>query len=260
MLLAYGNVEIPLLTAPTNSFQPIDLLFFFLNFFLKSNISLSCPHAWPKTCYLDQADHKLRAIPLLQLLKCWYERYAPLCQAPFYFSSLSLFMCVGVLYVCIAVHHMCACCPRRPEEDAESPFGFWESNLVPPEEQPTFLTAESSPSPYLLTYLLTNLWVWFLFFIFFFGDICILGWPWHQPSPAPNPEVMLQIQPPPSHLTQKKFWDTTTLITKKEKKNGRHFWNQSRLRSFSLIVTVKCKLGQALVFCSHGQSAVVTPG
>lgn len=60
-------------------------------------------------------------------------------------------MCVDALFVCIYVHHVCAWGQKRPEEDtgspstgvrvgSEKPFGCWESNLSPLEEQLVLLT------------------------------------------------------------------------------------------------------------------------
>ena len=50
---------------------------------------------------------------------------------------------MGILHVCMYVHHMCAWCQRRSEEgirspgtgvmdSCEAPCRFWESNPVPP--------------------------------------------------------------------------------------------------------------------------------
>lgn len=63
------------------------------------------------------------------------------------------FICVGILPVCISVHHMHALCPWRSEDGIESsgtgltdgcdpPCGCWELNTDPLEEKPVLLTPE----------------------------------------------------------------------------------------------------------------------
>lgn len=62
-------------------------------------------------------------------------------------------MCVGVLLVCMYVHHMCAWSLKRPEEglrspgtvlqdDCKPPCRCWKLNLGTLEEQQVFITAE----------------------------------------------------------------------------------------------------------------------
>ena len=60
----------------------------------------------------------------------------------------------------ISVHHMFAQCPWRPEEvfrsleygvsgSCKSPYGCWDSNPCPPEEQLELLTTNSSLQPHI---------------------------------------------------------------------------------------------------------------
>lgn len=64
-------------------------------------------------------------------------------------------MCMSVLSLCTSVYYVCTWCPRRLEEEAESPrtvvsdsyglpCGCWEFNLGPLEEQPALLVTEPS--------------------------------------------------------------------------------------------------------------------
>ena len=68
--------------------------------------------------------------------------------------SKNYFMCLGVLPVCMCMHHLCAWF-SRPEEGvrspgtriSEPPCGYWESNLGSLEERPVLANIEPSPSP-----------------------------------------------------------------------------------------------------------------
>ena len=62
-------------------------------------------------------------------------------------------MCLCALPACMYVYHVCAWCLWRPEEGirspgtgvtdgCEPPYGYWESNLGPLEEQQVLLKAE----------------------------------------------------------------------------------------------------------------------
>lgn len=68
-------------------------------------------------------------------------------------------MCVGALTACVSVHHICAWCPRRQEEAADSPrtgvvddcglsCGCWDLSPALLEEQPELLTTDSPLQPY----------------------------------------------------------------------------------------------------------------
>jgi hypothetical protein len=68
--------------------------------------------------------------------------------------SLCAFMCTGVLpaYLCVGVGS-----PGTEVTDScEPPCGYWELNLGPLEEQPVFLTTESSLQPLGCLFVLIN--------------------------------------------------------------------------------------------------------
>ena len=69
-------------------------------------------------------------------------------------------MCMGVLPACMSVNHLHAWDPRRPEDDIRSPetgviggckllpYGCWELNLGPLEEQTVLLTTKLALQPH----------------------------------------------------------------------------------------------------------------